>query len=42
MYGTRAVPDEAPAGSALTVAARSDLYGDAFNEEVLMRAGRAI
>ena len=32
MYGTRPVPEEAPAGSALTVAARQDLYGDAFNE----------
>ncbi|KGI67478.1 NADH-quinone oxidoreductase subunit L [Mycolicibacterium rufum] len=39
MYGTRAVPDEAPAGSALTVAARRDLYGDAFNERVLMAPG---
>ncbi|AFM16322.1 NADH dehydrogenase subunit L [Mycolicibacterium chubuense NBB4] len=39
MYGARAVPAEVPAGSALTVAARSDLYGDAFNERVLMRPG---
>lgn len=39
MYGTRAVPAEVPAGSALTVAARQDLYGDAFNERVLMRPG---
>ncbi|RZT19186.1 NADH dehydrogenase subunit L [Mycobacterium sp. BK558] len=39
MYGTRAVPAEAPAGSALTVAARRDLYGDAFNERVLMAPG---
>ncbi|MFB1296493.1 NADH-quinone oxidoreductase subunit L [Mycobacterium sp. pW049] len=39
MYGTRAVPGEVPAGSALTVAARQDLYGDAFNEKVLMRPG---
>jgi NADH-quinone oxidoreductase subunit L len=39
MYATRAVPVEAPAGSALTVAARRDLYGDAFNEEVFMRPG---
>jgi NADH-quinone oxidoreductase subunit L len=38
-YGTRAVPDTAPTGSALTVAARRDLYGDAFNEEVFMRPG---
>jgi NADH-quinone oxidoreductase subunit L len=39
MYGTRPVPAEAPAGSVLTVAARKDLYGDAFNEEVFMRPG---
>ncbi|KRE33598.1 NADH:ubiquinone oxidoreductase subunit L [Mycobacterium sp. Soil538] len=39
MYGARTVPDEAPAGSALTVAARRDLYGDAFNERVLMAPG---
>ncbi|MEH3140493.1 MAG: NADH-quinone oxidoreductase subunit L [Mycobacterium kyogaense] len=39
MYGTRAVPDEVPQGSALTVAARRDLYGDAFNERVLMAPG---
>lgn len=39
MYGTRAVPEEVPEGSALTVAARRDLYGDAFNERVLMRPG---
>ncbi len=39
MYGTRPVPAEAPAGSALTVAARKDLYGDAFNEGVFMRPG---
>jgi len=29
----------APAGSALTVAARQDLYGDAFNERTFMRPG---
>lgn len=39
MYATRAVPEIAPAGSALTVAARHDLYGDAFNERVFMRPG---
>ncbi|OAN40625.1 NADH-quinone oxidoreductase subunit L [Mycolicibacterium iranicum] len=39
MYGTRAVPEEVPVGSALTVAARQDLYGDAFNERILMRPG---
>jgi NADH-quinone oxidoreductase subunit L len=42
MYGTRPVPAEPPAGSALTVAARKDLYGDAFNEEVFMRPGRLV
>jgi NADH-quinone oxidoreductase subunit L len=40
MYGTRPVPDTAPAeASVLTIAARRDLYGDAFNEEVFMRPG---
>ncbi|WNG89188.1 NADH-quinone oxidoreductase subunit L [Mycobacterium sp. ITM-2016-00317] len=39
MYGTRPVPEQVPAGSALTMAARRDLYGDAFNEAVLMRPG---
>jgi NADH-quinone oxidoreductase subunit L len=42
MYATRPVPVEAPAGSALTVAARRDLYGDAFNEEVFMRPGAGL
>jgi NADH-quinone oxidoreductase subunit L len=42
MYGSRPVPEEVPAGSALTVAARRDLYGDAFNEEVFMRPGQAV
>ncbi len=39
MYGARAVPEEAPVGSPLTVAARRDLLGDAFNEKVLMQPG---
>lgn len=39
MYAARAIPEIAPAGSALTVAARHDLYGDALNERVLMRPG---
>ena len=40
MYAA-AVPETAPADvSALTLAARRDLYGDAFNENVLMRPGR--
>ncbi|MGE4363364.1 NADH-quinone oxidoreductase subunit L [Mycolicibacterium vanbaalenii] len=42
MYGFRAVPEQVPAGSALTVAARRDLYGDAFNETVLMRPGMSL
>jgi NADH-quinone oxidoreductase subunit L len=42
MYGTRAVPEDVPAGSALTVAARQDLYGDAFNERVFMRPGQLL
>jgi NADH-quinone oxidoreductase subunit L len=42
MYGTRTVPAEVPAGSALTVAARQDLYGDAFNERAFMRPGQLL
>jgi NADH-quinone oxidoreductase subunit L len=42
MYGAKPVPAEVPAGSALTVAARRDLYGDAFNEEVFMRPGQLL
>jgi NADH-quinone oxidoreductase subunit L len=39
-YLGRPVPETAPADvSVLTVAARRDLYGDAFNEEVFMRPG---
>jgi NADH-quinone oxidoreductase subunit L len=39
-YGTRPVPATAPAEvSVLAMAARRDLYGDAFNEEVFMRPG---
>jgi NADH-quinone oxidoreductase subunit L len=40
MYGRVPVPLEAPAGSFPVVAARKDLYGDAFNESVLMRPGQ--
>ncbi|TAM68106.1 NADH-quinone oxidoreductase subunit L [Mycobacterium sp.] len=40
MYGTAPIPLVAPApASVLTTAARADLYGDAFNEEVFMRPG---
>jgi NADH-quinone oxidoreductase subunit L len=40
MYGRVPVPAVAPRGSFATVAARKDLYGDAFNESVLMRPGQ--
>jgi NADH-quinone oxidoreductase subunit L len=40
MYGRVPVPALAPRGSFLTKAARKDLYGDAFNESVLMRPGQ--
>jgi len=40
MYGRVPVPVEAPRGSFPVVAARKDLYGDAFNESVLMRPGQ--
>jgi len=40
MYARREVPVAAPAGSPVTVAARKDLYGDAFNESLLMRPGQ--
>jgi NADH-quinone oxidoreductase subunit L len=40
MYATRSIPRVAPVRvSSLTMAARADLYGDAFNEEVFMRPG---
>jgi NADH-quinone oxidoreductase subunit L len=40
IYASRPVPATAPAEvSVLTVAARRDLYGDAFNEKVFMRPG---
>ncbi|WP_333893010.1 NADH-quinone oxidoreductase subunit L [Mycolicibacterium gadium] len=42
MYGTREIPVEVPAGSALTGAARRDLYGDALNEELFMRPGQLV
>jgi len=42
MYASRAVPEEVPAGSALTAAARRDLYGDAFNERVFMGPGQQL
>lgn len=42
-YATRPVPEVAPTEvSALTVAARRDLYGDAVNEAVFMRGGQLL
>ncbi len=40
MYGRVPVPVEAPRGRFPVVAARKDLYGDTFNESVLMRPGQ--
>jgi NADH-quinone oxidoreductase subunit L len=41
LFGKRAVPKEQPyMVSAATVAARKNLYADAFNETVLMRPGQ--
>ena len=37
---SRRVPSTRPAGSVVTVAARRNLYADAFNETVLMRPGQ--
>jgi NADH-quinone oxidoreductase subunit L len=43
MYATQSVPELAPEEvSALTVAARKDLYGDAFNEAAFMRPGQTL
>jgi NADH-quinone oxidoreductase subunit L len=43
MYAQRSVPDTAPDDvSVLTVAARRDLYGDAINEELLMKPGQVL
>jgi NADH-quinone oxidoreductase subunit L len=42
MYATRPIPEIAPEGSALTVAARNDLYGDRFDEDFLMRPGQLL
>ena len=43
MYAQKTVPDTAPEEvSALTVAARRDLYGDAINEELLMKTGQVL
>jgi NADH-quinone oxidoreductase subunit L len=43
MYSQKPVPDTAPEEvSALTVAARRDLYGDAINEALLMKSGQVV
>ena len=39
-FGRQPVPATAPRGRFVTVAARRDLYGDAFNESVFMRPGQ--
>jgi NADH-quinone oxidoreductase subunit L len=40
IFGRQEVPAVAPVGSRITVAARKNLYADAFNEAVLMRPGQ--
>jgi len=40
VFGRQPVPVTQPTGSAVTVAARRDLYGDAVNEAVFMRPGQ--
>jgi NADH-quinone oxidoreductase subunit L len=40
MYGRVLVPETAPRGNPLVVAARKDLYGDAINESLVMRPGQ--
>jgi NADH-quinone oxidoreductase subunit L len=43
MYAQKTVPDTAPEEvSALTAAARRDLYGDAINEALLMKSGQVL
>jgi NADH-quinone oxidoreductase subunit L len=43
MYAQKTVPDTAPEEvSALTLAARRDLYGDAINEALLMKSGQVL
>ncbi|MET9490862.1 NADH-quinone oxidoreductase subunit L [Nocardia sp. NPDC006630] len=39
-YAAHPIPEIAPEGTALTQAARRDLYGDAFNEGAFMRPGQ--
>jgi NADH-quinone oxidoreductase subunit L len=39
LFGRRDIPETAPKGSPITIAARRDLFGDDFNEIVLMKPG---
>jgi NADH-quinone oxidoreductase subunit L len=39
-FGRKQIPERAPAGSVVTVAARERLWADAFNESFLMRPGQ--
>lgn len=39
VFGRRDIPETAPKGSPITIAARRDLFGDDFNEVVLMQPG---
>jgi NADH-quinone oxidoreductase subunit L len=40
IYGRVPVPETAPRGNPLAIAARKDLYGDAINESLFMRPGQ--
>jgi NADH-quinone oxidoreductase subunit L len=40
MYGRAPVPETAPRGNPLTVAARNELYGNTINESLVMRPGQ--
>lgn len=42
MYVKKPMPRTAPAANGLVVAARNDLYQDAFNENVFMKPGQAL
>lgn len=42
MYAIRPIPETAPSASALTDAARADLYGDRINETIFMRPGQQL
>jgi NADH-quinone oxidoreductase subunit L len=41
-YARRDIPVVAPHGRPVTIAARRDLYGDAFNEAAFMRPGQKL